>query len=74
MNGAGGSYKPLIFVVISALVVALIYGSSFSFYIFAEPPDSRFAGILPLAPGKGVLPQEQNISSTILIPDSKSSL
>ena len=59
MNDASGSYKPSIFVVITALVVALIYGSSSSFYIFAELSDSRFAGILPLTPGQSVLPQEQ---------------
>jgi hypothetical protein len=34
--------KPLIFVVISVLVVALIYGSFTPFIVYALPPDSRW--------------------------------
>ena len=59
MNVASGSHKLMIFLVITALFVALIYGSSSSFYLSAELPDSRFAGIQSLAPGQSVLPQEQ---------------
>ena len=42
MYAVTGSGNPVIFAVISVLVVALVYSPSTISYVFAVPPDSNF--------------------------------